>query len=143
VEKEYRKQEKRFERRKRRHERHQGAVAGRRHSAGLDRTGRLQEIRPPHHLPGDTRALDEPDEDRSVGAFILPDEARWENIVRHTQADDIKVRLDNILELLERTYPEKLRGLLPRIYAGSNLARENVTGLINLKTGGADPGKPQ
>ena len=31
-----------------------------------------------------------------------------------------------------RTYPDKLRGLLPRIFAGSNLARENVTGLINL-----------
>ena len=81
---------------------------------------------------GDTRALDEPDEYRSVGAFILPEEARWENIVRHAQADDIKVRLDNILELLERSYPDKLRGLLPRIYAGSNLARESVTGLINL-----------
>jgi len=81
---------------------------------------------------GDTQALDEPDEYRSVGAFILPEEARWENIVRHAQADDIKVRLDNILELLERTYPDKLRGLFPRIYAGSNLARESVTGLINL-----------
>ena len=81
---------------------------------------------------GDTRALGEPDEYRSVGAFILPEEARWENIVRHAQADDIKVRLDNILELLERSYPDKLRGLLPRIYAGSNLARESVTGLINL-----------
>ncbi|HPO87472.1 MAG TPA: N-6 DNA methylase, partial [Candidatus Hydrogenedentes bacterium] len=47
-------------------------------------------------------------------------------------ADDIKVRLDNILELLEKTYPDQLNGLLPRIYAGSNLERENVTGLINL-----------
>src|SRR6266487_2838421 len=36
------------------------------------------------------------------------------------------------LQLLEDTYPEKLRGLLPRIYAGSNLDRENVAGLINL-----------
>ena len=76
--------------------------------------------------------LDDPDEYRQVGAFILPDEARWENIRKHAQADDIKVRLDNILELLENTYPDKLRGLLPRIYAGSNLERENVTGLINL-----------
>jgi type I restriction enzyme M protein len=42
------------------------------------------------------------------------------------------VRLDNILELLEKTYPDKLRGLFPRIYAGSNLEREGVTGLINL-----------
>ena len=76
--------------------------------------------------------LDDPDEYRQVGAFILPEQARWENIRKHAQADDIKVRLDNILELLENTYPEKLKGLLPRIYAGSNLERENVTTLINL-----------
>lgn len=76
--------------------------------------------------------ISDPDEYRSVGAFIVPEEARWENIRKQAQADDIKVRLDNILELLEKTYPDKLRGLLPRIYAGSNLERENVTGLINL-----------
>lgn len=76
--------------------------------------------------------LEDPDEYRQVGAFVLPEAARWENIRKHAQADDIKVRLDNILELLENTYPEKLKGLLPRIYAGSNLERENVTGLINL-----------
>ena len=77
-------------------------------------------------------SLDDPDEYRKVGAFVLPEDARWENIRKHAQADDIKVRLDNILELLENTYPDKLKGLLPRIYAGSNLERENVTGLINL-----------
>src|SRR2546426_8083980 len=35
------------------------------------------------------------------------------------------------MELLEQTYPE-LRDILPKIYAGSNLGRENVAGLINL-----------
>src|SRR3990172_1103969 len=77
-------------------------------------------------------ALEDPDEYRQVGAFIIPQEARWENIRKIAQADDIKVRLDNILELLETTYPDKLKGLLPRIYAGSNLERESVTALINL-----------
>jgi type I restriction enzyme M protein len=81
---------------------------------------------------GDKKALTDPDEYRAAGAFIIPEEARWENILKKAQADDIKVRLDNILELLEKTYPDKLRGLLPRIYAGSNLERESVTGLINL-----------
>jgi type I restriction enzyme M protein len=76
-------------------------------------------------------ALEDPDEYRRVGAFVLPEAARWANIRNQAQADDIKVRLDDILELLENTYPE-LKGLLPRIYAGSNLERENVTGLINL-----------
>lgn len=81
---------------------------------------------------GDKKALNDPDEYRSAGAFIVPESARWDNIVKVAQADDIKVQLDNILELLEKKYPDKLRGLLPRLYAGSNLGRENVTGLINL-----------
>jgi hypothetical protein len=50
-----------------------------------------------------------------VGAFIIPPDARWENIRKIAQADDIKVRLDNILELLETTNPDKLKALLPRI----------------------------
>ncbi|BEH09888.1 class I SAM-dependent DNA methyltransferase [Geobacter sulfurreducens subsp. ethanolicus] len=87
---------------------------------------------PQSEYHGDKAALSDPDEYRSGGAFIIPEEARWENILKQAQADDIKVRLDNILELLEKTYPDKLRGLLPRIYAGSNLERESVTGLINL-----------
>ncbi len=35
-------------------------------------------------------ALDDPDEYRQVGAFVLPEATRWENIRRHAQADDIK-----------------------------------------------------
>jgi type I restriction enzyme M protein len=62
----------------------------------------------------------------------VPEEARWDTIVKQAQADDIKVRLDNVLELLEKKYRTKLEGLLPRIYAGSNLDAENVRGLIGL-----------
>jgi type I restriction enzyme M protein len=76
--------------------------------------------------------LDDPDEYRRAGAFVVLANARWSEIRRHAQADDIKVRLDDILDELERAYPDKLRGLLPRIYAASNLDRENVTALINL-----------
>ena len=76
--------------------------------------------------------LEDPDEYLSANVFVVPEEARWENIVRQAQADDIKIRLDTILENLEKAYPEKLKGLLPRIYAGSNLSADNVRGLINL-----------
>ena len=51
---------------------------------------------------------------------------------RDGPADDIKIQLDNVLELLETTYPAQLRGLLPRIYAGSNIDAEDLRGLINL-----------
>lgn len=87
---------------------------------------------PQSEYNGDKGVVTDPDEYRAAGAFIIPEDARWENILKQAQADDIKVRLDNILELLEKTYPDKLRGLLPRIYAESNLERESVTGLINL-----------
>ncbi|MBW1799935.1 MAG: N-6 DNA methylase, partial [Deltaproteobacteria bacterium] len=76
--------------------------------------------------------LNDPDEYRSVGAFMVPEIATWEYIRSHARDDDIKVKLDDALEALEKAYPEKLRGLLPRIYAGSNLEAENVRGLINL-----------
>ena len=87
---------------------------------------------PKSNYHGDKKALNDPDEYRSAGAFTVPEPARWDSIVKIAQADDIKVKLDDILELLEKKYPDKLRGLLPRLYAGSNLGREIVTGLINL-----------
>jgi type I restriction enzyme M protein len=81
---------------------------------------------------GYKKALTDPDEYRSVGAFIIPEAARWQNLRKAAQAHNIKVRLDDVLEALETKYPAKLKGLLPRIYAGSNLDADSVRGLINL-----------
>ena len=59
-------------------------------------------------------ALDDPDEYRQVGAFVLPAKAQWENIRKNTQADDLKVRLDNVLEgeVLKTETGEKLACIL-------------------------------
>jgi type I restriction-modification system DNA methylase subunit len=38
--------------------------------------------------------------------FLVPEEARWDNIVKIARADDIKLKLDNILALLEKTFPK-------------------------------------
>jgi len=81
---------------------------------------------------GDKKVITDPDEYRRVGAFIIPEAARWENLRKAAQADDIKVRLDDVLEALENKYPEKLKGLLPRIFAGSSMEAVSVRGLINL-----------
>jgi len=82
---------------------------------------------------GDTGALDDPDEYKAASTFIVPEKARWQRIVNEVaRRDDVKVQMDKVLKLLEDTYPEKLRGLLPPIYAGSNLDPENLRGLINL-----------
>ena len=74
---------------------------------------------------------EDPDLYTSKQVFLVPEEARWDNIIKIARADDVKLRLDNILALLEKTFP-KLKGLLPPIYAGSNLDKENIAGLINL-----------
>ncbi len=76
--------------------------------------------------------LSDPDEYRAAGAFIVPERASWDYIRQRARADDIKVILDEALELLEKTYSQQLKGLLPPIYAGSNLDNESVAGLINL-----------
>jgi type I restriction enzyme M protein len=88
---------------------------------------------------------EDPDNFKKKNVFLVPEDARWDNIVKIARADDIKLKLDNILALLEKTFP-KLKGLLPPIYAGSNLDKEGVAGLINLfskdifraETGGVD-----
>jgi type I restriction enzyme M protein len=74
---------------------------------------------------------EDPDLYTASNVFLVPEEARWDSIIKIARADDIKLQLDNILALLEKTFP-KLKGLLPPIYAGSNLDRENIAGLINL-----------
>lgn len=77
--------------------------------------------------------LEDPDEYRSANTFLVPKDARWERIVGElARRDDVKIQLDKVLKLLEDTYPEKLRGLLPPVYAGSNMDAENLRGLINL-----------
>lgn len=78
------------------------------------------------------RILADPDEYRSAGAFVLPTEASWDYVRAKGRDPEIKRILDDALELLEQTYPDKLRGLLPRIYVGSNLDTESLAGLVNL-----------
>lgn len=81
---------------------------------------------------GDKKVLTDPDEYRNARAFLIPEAARWENIVKNARQDEIRGHIDDILEGLENKYPDKLRGLLPRVFAASNLDAENLRGLINL-----------
>jgi len=78
------------------------------------------------------RILNDPDEYRSAGAFIVPERATWDYLVANGRSPEIKRIVDDALELLENTYPDKLRGLLPRIYSGSNMEAEHLAGLISL-----------
>lgn len=80
----------------------------------------------------DAEVLEDPAEYLKENVFIVPEEASWGHLRRSARADDIKVRVDAAMRLLEERYPEQLAGVLPRIYAASNLSNDQVAGLINL-----------
>ena len=81
---------------------------------------------------GDTSALEDQDQYTAASTFIVPHEARWSRIVSEVRArDDVKVELDRILKVVEDAYPTRLRGLLPPIYAGSNMEAHHLRGLID------------
>jgi type I restriction enzyme M protein len=80
----------------------------------------------------DAEVLTDPAEYAQENIFIVPEEASWAYLVRHARADDIKLKIDNAMKLLEEIYPDQLAGVLPPIYAASNLTVDQVAGLINL-----------
>lgn len=82
---------------------------------------------------GDQSVLEDPDEYRAASTFIVPKEARWSRIASEVRGrDDVKVELDRVLKVVEDAYPERLRGLLPPIYGGSNMDAHNLRALIDL-----------
>ena len=82
---------------------------------------------------GDTHVLEDPDEYRSASTFIVPADARWSRITTEVRGrDDVKVELDRILKVMEDAYPERLRGLLPPIYGGSNMDAHDLRALLDL-----------
>lgn len=82
---------------------------------------------------GDASVLEDHDEYRAARTFIVPPDARWSRIASEVRGrDDVKVELDRILKVIEDAYPERLRGLLPPIYGGSNMDAHDLRALIDL-----------
>lgn len=80
----------------------------------------------------DAEILADQSEYEKHNIYVIPEEASWDTIRSHARSGDIKLRIDNAMRALEEAYPEKLGGVLPRIYAGSNLTTDQVAGIINL-----------
>lgn len=80
----------------------------------------------------DEEILSDRTEYERFNVFVVPEVARWDYLRRHARADDIKLKLDNAMRALEEAYPQKLAGVLPRIFGGSALSVDQVAGLINL-----------
>ena len=76
--------------------------------------------------------LEDPDAYTAATTFIVPKGARWSELIDNAQADSIKLQVDAALESLEKAYPQQLKGLLPKIYARSNMEAEDLGSLITL-----------
>ena len=75
--------------------------------------------------------LEEPDEYKKANAFMLPEQARWDYLVKHAQDDKIKIIVDDALEVVGKEHP-KLQGIMPRIFANSNLDADALRSLLTL-----------
>ena len=79
--------------------------------------------------------LKDRDEYERKNVFVVPEKASWSYLVKNARRDDIKTVVDDALEAMEKENP-KLRGILRRVYAGSNLDAENLRSLISLFSSG-------
>jgi type I restriction enzyme M protein len=88
--------------------------------------------------------LEDRDEYISDNVFWVPEDSRWEALLKAASQPDIAQRVDRALEAIERDNPEQLRGVLPRIYARSPIAAAKLGALVSTiaKIGfGEDEGK--
>lgn len=79
----------------------------------------------------DAEILEDAAEYTAVNVFLLPEAATWDYLRRHARSPEIKLKLDAAMRLLEERHP-KLVGVLPQIYARSNLEPDQIAGLITL-----------
>ena len=78
---------------------------------------------------------DDPEEYIAQGVFWVPEEARWSELQKNAPQPDIGLRIDNAMRAIENEAKNKtLKGVLPKVFAGPQLTREMLAGLINLFT---------
>lgn len=79
--------------------------------------------------------LKDHDEYLSTNTYIIPEKATWRYLHDNAEQDDIKVKVDDAFELIEKTisgYRPELKGTLPRIFVKSQLTPRQTAGLINM-----------
>ncbi len=81
-----------------------------------------------------SKALEDKDRYLSHGILYVPDEARWDYLVKNANLSNIGEIIDKAIELLEEEYPGQLKDVIPKIYAGINLDPFDLAYLINIFT---------
>ncbi len=78
--------------------------------------------------------LTQKDPYQSAGIFYIPEKARWEFLKTKTLQKDIGKYIDEAMEAIEEENP-KLKGILPKIYAHTQLESNVLAELINIFSG--------
>lgn len=80
----------------------------------------------------DVRAeiLEDRDEYLAANVFWVPEEARWDKLLAAASQSGLGKKIDDALEAVEKANIEQLRGVLPRVYARSELPNENMGELV-------------
>lgn len=78
--------------------------------------------------------LTQKDPYQSAGIFYIPEKARWEFLKTKTHQKDIGKYIDEAMEAIEEENP-KLKGILPKIYAHTQLESNVLAELINIFSG--------
>jgi type I restriction enzyme M protein len=94
----------------------------------------LEQSKNPNNLDyyGDELVVEEKDEYSSENVFWVPKEARWSYLVERAMTTDIGKIIDESMVLVEKENPKQLRGILPKIYARSNLDYHTLGEIVNL-----------
>ncbi len=91
-------------------------------------------VRDPGNLDyyGITDVIEDKDEYLSENIFWVPREARWSYLMANATNPKLPKLIDNAMTLIEKENPKQFRGVLPKIYARSNLDYLTLGELINL-----------
>lgn len=74
--------------------------------------------------------VEDQDEYFALGAFWVPDEARWATLKANATQDDIGVRLNTAVSAIEAAN-DPLQGVVPREFANEDLTAQTLAGLIS------------
>lgn len=81
---------------------------------------------------GITDVVEDKDEYLSENIFWVPREARWSYLMANATNPNLGKLIDNAMVAIEKENPKRFRGVLPKIYARSNLDYLTLGEIINL-----------
>ena len=64
--------------------------------------------------------------------FYVPEESRWDYLVKNAPQPDIGKKIDDAMRGIMEENPEELKNMLPVKYAKSNIPRENMEEILNI-----------